>query len=247
MKKPYTIKSRGLFDPASGSPFKVSRSGIELFLDCPRCFYLNNCRGIRRPSGPPFNINSLVDRLLKKEFDAHRAAGTAHPIMRHHSIDAVPFPHPSLDEWRENFKGVRFHHAPTNLLVTGAIDDLWINSLKEVIVVDYKSTAKSGGVSIDADWQISYKRQMEVYQWLIRRQNLTVSSTGYFVYCNGQDNDSFNERIEFSVSVLPYVGNDSWVESTLHDLKACLMLEVAPKEANDCEFCGYVGAAANKL
>jgi hypothetical protein len=30
MKKPFTIKSRGLFDPKSDKPFKVSRSGIEL-------------------------------------------------------------------------------------------------------------------------------------------------------------------------------------------------------------------------
>ncbi|MBM4135172.1 MAG: PD-(D/E)XK nuclease family protein [Nitrospira sp.] len=243
MKKPYTVKSRGLFDPASESPFKVSRSGIELFLECPRCFYLNNRLGIRRPSGPPFNINSLVDRLLKKEFDAHRAAGTAHPIMRRHSIDAVPFPHSSLDEWRENFKGVRFHHSPTNLLITGAVDDLWVAPSKEVIVVDYKATAKAGTVSIDADWQISYKRQMEIYQWLVRRQGLTVSPTGYFVYCNGQDAEGFNERVEFKVSVLPYVGNDSWVESTLQGLKNCLMLDAAPEPSKNCEFCGYVSVA----
>ena len=111
----FKIKTRGLFDPTSDKPFKVSRSGIELFVGCPRCFYLNNRLGIRRPSGFPFNINSLVDRLLKKEFDVHRANGTTHPLMKQYGVDAVPYMHPEINVWRENFKGVQVNHEPTNL------------------------------------------------------------------------------------------------------------------------------------
>jgi PD-(D/E)XK nuclease superfamily len=195
MKKAFITKSRGLFDPLSDKPFKVSRSGVELFLECPCCFYLNNRLGIRRPSGPPFNINSLVDKLLKKEFDVHRVNATAHPLMTQYGVDAVPYQNAQIDEWRQNFKGVRYQHAATNLLFTGAVDDLWINPQGEVIVVDYKATAKSGDVSIDAEWQKSYKRQMEMYQWLVRKQGLTVLNTGFFVYCNGQDAEAFDGRI----------------------------------------------------
>jgi len=65
----------------------------------------------------------------------------------------------------------------------------------EIIIVDYKATAKSGDMTIDADWQMAYKRQMEVYQWLVRQQGFTVSDTGYFVYCNGQDAEAFDGRI----------------------------------------------------
>jgi hypothetical protein len=245
MKKQFTIKSRGLFDPKSDKPFKISRSGIELFLECPRCFYLNHRLGIRRPSGPPFTINSLVDRLLKKEFDFHRVAGSAHPLMQKYGINAVPFQHPQIDDWRANFKGVQHLHEQTNLLITGAIDDLWFNPENEVMVVDYKATAKSGEVSIDAEWQQSYKRQMEVYQWLVRKQNLKVSDTGYFVYCNGQDAAAFDGRIEFSVKLLPYVGTDHWVEGALLDLKACLIRDTAPTAPETCEYCGYTLARMN--
>jgi hypothetical protein len=90
MKKAFAIKSRGLFDPASNKPFKMSWSGIELYLECPRCFFINHRLGIRRPSSPPFNINSLVDRLLKKEFDVHRVNATTHPLMQQYGVDAVP-------------------------------------------------------------------------------------------------------------------------------------------------------------
>ena len=234
-----------MFDPNSEKPFKISRSAIELFLECPRCFYFNNRLGIRRPSGPPFTINSLVDRLLKKEFDFHRVAGSAHPLMQKYGINAVPFQHPQIDDWRANFKGVQHLHAPTNLLVTGAVDDLWRNPENEVMVVDYKATAKSGEVSIDAEWQQSYKRQMEVYQWLVRKQNLKVSDTGYFVYCNGQDAAAFDGRIEFAVKLLPYVGSDHWIDDALRDLKACLLNEIAPPASPTCEFCGYTLARIN--
>lgn len=239
MKRTFAIKSRGLFDPASTKPFKVSRSGVELFLECPRCFWLNHRRGIRRPSGPPFNINSLVDRLLKKEFDVHRVNGTAHPLMRQYGIDAVPFQHPQIDQWRENFKGIQVHHGSTSLIVTGAVDDLWINPAGEVIVVDYKATAKSGEVNIDAEWQMAYKRQMEIYQWLVRQQGLAVSDTGYFVYCNGQDAEAFDGRIEFAVKLLPYTGSDAWIEDALGALKNCLLSDEIPRRPTDCEFCGY--------
>ena len=239
MKKAFSVKKRGLFDPDSAKPFKVSRSGIELFLECPRCFYVNHRLGIRRPSGQPFNINSLVDKLLKKEFDVHRVNATTHPLMRQYGIDAVPFQHAQMEEWRENFKGVQTHHAATNLIVTGAVDDLWINPAGEIIVVDYKSTAKAGDVNIDAEWQMAYKRQMEMYQWLVRRQGLTVSNTGYFVYCNGQDAEAFDGRIEFSIKALSYTGDDRWVDGALSNLKACLMGDVIPDRSDDCAFCGY--------
>jgi hypothetical protein len=245
MKKEFAIKSRGLYPPKDGKPFKVSRSGIELFTECPCCFYLNNVKGIRRPSGPPFNINKAVDTLLKKEFDVHRAAQTAHPLMVKNGIDAVPFQHENMDIWRENFKGVQFLHEPTNILLTGAVDDIWINKKGELIVVDYKATSKIEEVNLDAEWQDGYKRQMEIYQWLLRKLDFKVSKTGYFVYCNGKtDRDGFNGRVEFDISVIPYTGDSSWVEKRVLDLKKCLDSSKIPNESMDCEFCGYAKVRA---
>jgi len=242
MKKEFKIKSRGLYEK-NDEPFKVSRSGIELFVECPCCFYLNNRLGIRRPSGPPFTINKTVDSLLKKEFDIHRAGKTQHPLMKKYGIHAVPFEHEKMDEWRENFKGIQYVHKSTNLLITGAVDDIWINKNKELIVVDYKATSKNSEINLEADWQMGYKRQMEVYQWLLRQLGFKVSKTGYFVYCNGKtDREAFDGKIEFDITLLPYEGNDEWIEETLLKLKKCLQSKKMPKLSEDCEFCGYIKA-----
>lgn len=242
-------KTRNLYTPGSREPFKLSRSKIDLFQQCGRCFYLDRRLGVERPPGFPFNLNSAVDALLKQEFDIHRAAGTTHPLIEKYGVDARPIPHAELNGWRENFTGVRFLHTPTNFLVFGAIDDLWQNSHGEYIVVDYKATSKDEAItSLDKDWHVGYKRQMEVYQWLLRQKGLTVSSTGYFVYCNGRkDRQAFDAKLEFDVTLIPYTGDTSWIEPVLERIHATLNAASVPAADSDCDYCRYRQAAGEVL
>lgn len=233
-------RTKNIYDPKSREPFKLSRSKIDSFINCPRCFYLDRRLGVGQPPGFPFNLNSAVDFLLKKEFDFHRAKGTAHPLMEKYKIDAVPFDHPKMDEWRENFKGVQFHHKPTNFIVTGAVDEVWENKKGEIMVVDFKATSKDSEVNLDAEWQDGYKRQMEIYQWLLRQNGFKVNSTGYFVYCNGKrDAKAFDGKLEFDIKVIPYKGDDSWVEGVLVDAQKCLANETIPECNKECDYCNY--------
>jgi ATP-dependent exoDNAse (exonuclease V) beta subunit len=139
-----------------------------------------------------------VDHFLKQEFDSYCVKNEQHPLQKEYGIDARPMSHDELDEWRRNFWGIKYLHEPTGLIVTGAIDDLWINSKEEYIVVDYKATAKDEAVAaLDKEWQNGYKCQMEVYQWLLRQNGLRVSNIGYFVYCTGKmDREAFDKRNE---------------------------------------------------
>ncbi len=230
-----------LFDPKSEASFKVSRSKIDLFMNCPLCFYLDCRLGVARPPGFPFALNSAVDALLKKEFDIHRAKKRPHQLMQAYGLkDVIPYEHENMDIWRSNFKGITFLHPTTNLLITGAIDDIWINEDNEVIIVDYKSTSKEEKVSLDKEWQIGYKRQMEVYQWLFRQNGFQVSKTGYFVYCNGKtDRAAFDAKLEFDIDLIPYTGDDAWIEKALIDIKSCLVSDTAPKPAKTCDYCAY--------
>ena len=125
-----------------GERWRLSRSKIDLFTECQRCFYIDNKLGIARPRGPAFTLNIAVDELLKKEFDMHRKQKTAHPLMDSYAIDAVPFQDKNMEIWRDNFKGVEYLHKETGIKVCGAVDDIWINKDEELLVVDYKATAK---------------------------------------------------------------------------------------------------------
>jgi CRISPR/Cas system-associated exonuclease Cas4 (RecB family) len=244
MSNSYIRERNKPYQPGQSEPFKISRSKIELFMQCPRCFWLDARLKIKRPAGPPFQINKAIDELLKKEFDSYRAEGKAHPMMIDNQINAVPMKHDDLNKWRYNFSGVATLHEPTNLHVFGAIDDLWVDKDGQTIVVDYKATAKATEVNLNADWQISYKRQLEVYQWLLRQNGLKVSDTGYFVYANGRlDLDGFFDKVEFRTKIISYTGNDNWVEPTIIKMKSCLEGEMPPvgtaAMGGPCDFCDY--------
>lgn len=241
----YTRAYNQPYQAGQTAPFKVSRSKIELFKQCPRCFWLDARLKIKRPNGPPFNINKTIDELFKKEFDHYRGKGEPHPLMTDNGVKAVPFAHKDLDTWRYNFTGVTALDKTTNFHVFGAIDDVWVNDEGELIVVDYKATSKASGVGIDSDWQISYKRQLEVYQWLLRQNGFKVNDTGYFVYTNARiDVDGFGDQLEFQTKVIPYSGNADWVEPTLVKMKACLENDKMPPigtaaMGGPCDFCSY--------
>ena len=244
MSEYYTARrTRGLYDALSDEPFKLSRSKIDLFLECPACFYLDRRLGVGRPPGFPFALNSAVDHLLKLEFDIHRTNGTKHPLIEKYSVDARPVAHKDLEKWRHNFTGVQYLHEPTNLLIFGAIDDLWQNSKGEYIVVDYKSTSKNEEITkLDKAWQDGYKRQMEIYQWLLRANGYKVSDTGYFVYCNGRtDRKAFDAKLEFDITLIPYEGSDVWIEKTIIKIQKCLMGKM-PEASPKCDYCNFVSA-----
>lgn len=232
---------RNLYDPSSTEPYRLSRSKIDLFLNCPRCFYMDRRLGVAQPPGYPFSLNSAVDKLLKKEFDIHRAEGSAHPLMKAYGLDAVPFSHAKMEEWRDSLRrGVTVPIEGTHVVVTGGVDDVWVKPDGELLVVDYKATSKEDEVTLDADWQIGYKRQMEFYQWLFRKNGFTVSPTGYFVYCNGDtDKEAFDGKLEFEIKLLPYTGDDGWVEKTIRDAIVCLDSDTMPTSGEECDFCLY--------
>lgn len=243
----YTRQRSAPYQPGQSAVYKISRSKIELFKQCPRCFWLDARLKICRPDGPPFNINKTIDELFKKEFDRYRSQGEPHPLMVDHQVAAIPFAHKDLNTWRHNFTGVTALHQPTNLQVFGAVDDIWINDSGELLVVDYKATSKASGVSIDSEWQISYKRQMEVYQWLLRQNGFSVNNTGYFVYTNARiDLDGFEDHLKFHTKLIPYTGSDTWVEPTLTAMKACLEGDMPPvgtaAMGGPCDFCAYARA-----
>lgn len=235
----YKKRTRNLFSPDNDAPFKVSRSKIDLFTQCPRCYFLDARLGIGRPSMPAFTLNIAVDELFKKEFDIHRAKKTTHPLMKEYEIDAIPYDHPDIKRWRTNFTGIQALHAPTNLLVFGAVDDVWVNPKGEIMVVDYKATSKRGEINLDEGWGPQYKRQLEVYQWLLRQNGFKVSDIGYFVYANGdKDKEVFDKRLEFNIEIIEHIGDDSWIDSRLRNLKKCLLGDIPP--INDtCEHCAY--------
>jgi hypothetical protein len=233
-----------------GKKWKLSRSKIDFFLECPRCFYLDNKLGTKRPGFPSFNLNIAVDELFKKEFDAHRVAQTPHPIMSQYKLEMIPFAHQDLELWRDNFTGLMATDQQTGLIVSGAVDDIWVTSNGELIVVDYKSTSKSERIDQlgDSPWEQQYRRQLGVYRWLLEQKGFTVSETAYLVYANADKTaPAFDNTLHFETTLVSVPTTTDWIPPTLLAIKTTLEADDLPPVGERCEYCPYREAAGKKL
>jgi hypothetical protein len=246
------MRNKNLFDPNTDEPFKLSRSKVDLFCQCPRCFYLDRKLGISPPGSAPYTLNNAVDALLKKEFDACREKGEIHPFLKENGIEAVPFSHPEIENWRNNKVGIQHLHLPTNFLLFGAIDDVWQLTSGELIIVDYKAKAtdkeitlepkkKKDGEIVKTDrYLLGYKRQIEFYQWLFRKNGFKVYNTAYFLFANAQKGrSSFDDQLTFEKMLITHEGDGSWIEPTIEAIAQCLSREKPPEAAVDCDYCQY--------
>ena len=235
------------FDPNTEDPFTVSRTRIQNFLDCPRCFYVQNRHGVKALGSLPFRLNSATDTLLKKTFDTAREKQIPHRYFKEKKIDLVPFKHEKMDEWRENFQGVKHHYEKTNLIVQGAVDEILIDlNTKELSPIEFKSTQTNAAESVQylgKSYHKQWKNQLEIYGYLLEKNGFKISEDSYIVFCNAEINhEEWNEKLNFKVQVINYKMDYSWVESTLDKIKELLLQNNTPdfSDPDYCDMCRYL-------
>ena len=223
---------------------KLSRSTVERYLNCPRCCVLEKNYKIKPPS-LPFTLNIAVDNLCKNEFDYYRAIQKPHPLFIQNKIDAVPFKHKDIDIWRDNFRGLRYKSKSLNYDFGGAIDDVWQKNNGDLIVADVKATSRNKFDWDDTfnkyEYPKGYKRQLEMYQWLFKKNGFNVSKEAYIIYLNGIKNKEFFKNIlEFEVHVIKLNCTTDWVENKIIETVQLLRSNNFPKPSISCEHCNYL-------
>jgi hypothetical protein len=235
------MKSERTYNPDPSSHLRMSRTKLELFKRCERCFYLDLRLNVKQPPGFPFSLNNAVDTLLKREFDLYREQAKPHPYMDSIGVKAIPFQHKNLEAWRDPLRaGIAFVHEPSRIELYGGVDDIWITDKDEIIIVDYKATSKEKEVTLDEPWQDGYRRQADIYAWLFLQNGFKLYPTAFFVYCNGLSTVArFDEKLIFEVKVLPYELSLGWIDEALINARKCLEGESIPKLTPTCDFCKY--------
>ena len=249
-----------------GDRWKLSRSKISGYVKCPKCSYLDNVLGLAQPFGFPFNLNEAIDSALKNESNYIRKqlqAGHTLPFPQAMetmptSLELVmeqnqmrPFIHPDVPQWQKKFGGVEHFHKPTGMPLSGMLDDVWTTVDPKddtLFVVDYKGTAKAE-MPKDLKSLIydDYRQQLEIYQYLLRKNGFNVSSKGYFIYAIANKNpENLNYYLELEIALIECVGDDSWIEDKLKEIKGCFdrprSEAINIRSGDDCNFCKYRGA-----
>ena len=240
-------RSSSKFVPNKNQPFRISRSKFNDFLTCMRCFYMDRVMGLVSPSMPGWTLNETVDLLLKKEFDLCRDFQIPHRIFYKYGLEnVVPFKHKDIDKWRDSLHhGLNYKLEGTNITLFGGIDDVWFNQEEEnLIVVDYKSQSNKRPVTTEhylaGVYHQSYKVQLEFYSFLLNKMGFNVSSMGYFYVCNAdRQASSFEGKIVFDETLIPYELNTNWIEEKILEMLSILNSYKIPAANPSCENCAY--------
>jgi len=238
---------RSSYKPNQKDDFKISRSKFSDFLTCPRCFYMDRVLGLAEPSTPGWALNSATDELLKREFDVCREKQIPHRLFERYGLDhVVPFKHNEMDTWRDALRGgIIQKFEDTNIILTGGVDDIWLNTkTQELIVVDYKSQASMNEVEpvsyLNNVYHEGYKLQMDFYNYLLNCRGFKTSSISYFLVVNADRTaDGFYEQMKFSETLIPYKNDVSWIPKKLREMIKTMNSNTVPDSHESCENCAY--------
>ena len=223
-------------------PYPLSRTKVDLFNDCRKCFYNDIVHGIKRPLGPPLVINNAIDQVLKKEIETFRVEQRKHPLLAKLNEDFVPAMHDKLNDWKNSFKGIRYVHKECNLELFGSLDDLWFNRKnKSYSVVSYKYTSKKETLT-EEHIPHSYWKQLSFYNYLLKKNNINVSNKNYIVYVNGIKNtDKFENKLNFEIKIFNSKANLDWIDEAVTKIYKILQSDNHPAPSQYCKYCQYVG------
>tara|TARA_B100000674_G_scaffold477962_1_gene474448 strand:- start:151 stop:870 length:720 start_codon:yes stop_codon:yes gene_type:complete len=223
---------------------KFSRSTVEKYLSCPRCCVLEKNHKIKPPS-LPFTLNNAVDNLCKNEFDYYRFRQEPHPLFIQHNIKAIPYNHHNLNTWRSNFQGIRHRSLSHKYDFGGAIDDVWVKENGDLIIADVKATSKNNfdwsETCKNYEYPKAYKRQLEMYQWLFKKNGFKVADEAYLIYFNGKKNeDFFHNTLQFETHIIKLTCSTDWVEKKVLETAQLLRSKEFPSPSKNCELCNYL-------
>ncbi|MGA2418288.1 MAG: hypothetical protein ABSF55_03555 [Candidatus Staskawiczbacteria bacterium] len=231
----------------NGKAIQLSPNSLNLFLECPHCFWLDKNLGIKRPPPYPYALNSAVDTLLKEEFDAYRAKNLIHPLLKENNIKAHLFPNQKLlNQWRNNFAGIRYFDKDLEATLFGAVDDVLEfddpprpgEAGKKIAPLDYKSTGSSAANVYDR-----FQLQLDTYTFLMEKNGFETPRKGYLAFYIVDKSRGFIDRLPFRKEMVEIETNPSDIYEIFKDAVVCLKSPTPPPHSQDCPFSKWLKGA----
>ncbi|MEA3452794.1 MAG: PD-(D/E)XK nuclease family protein [Patescibacteria group bacterium] len=209
---------------------KISPKALNLYFECPLCFWLEKNKGVKRPSPFPYELNTEVDELLKQDFDKHRARGGKHPLLEANNIPAILFQNQKLlNEWRDNSKGLSY--SEDKLTLFGVLDDILDFGDGKLAPFDYKSTGKSIPKIYDR-----FQLQMDVYTYLLEKNGYSTPRKGILAFYIVDKENPFEDKLPFRKEIHIIDTDPSYIPKIFKEAVECLQNEAPSSHSAECLF-----------
>lgn len=220
---------------------RLSKSALENFNRCARCFWLEKVQEIKQPQGIRAGVPMGIDRCLKGHYDAHRATKTVPPEL----VGCVPgglYPEDrlSMKDLRNWRKGLTV--AVEGFELSTALDDLLFDpATGRYNMIDYKSKAR---LTDEEETRKYYQTQADASDLALNANGYPTDGATYFVYYSpvSVDASAPSPAVPFrwNAQVIRITADHARVKDLLARAGRCLEAPNAPAGSPACEQCNYL-------
>lgn len=207
---------------------KISPKSLDLYFECPKCFYQLKNENIKRPGQFPYELNLEVDEILKQEFDYYRKEGKKHPLLEANNIPGKLFENQILlNEWRT--KGLSYIEDKVQLY--GLIDDIIDFGEGKLAPFDYKSTGKN--ISKISD---RFQLQMDIYTYLLEKNGYSTPRKGIMAFYLIDKDNEFKDKLPFRKEIKIIDTDPKYITRLFKEVIKFLKKDQPFAHSEECEY-----------
>ncbi|MBU0708008.1 PD-(D/E)XK nuclease family protein [Patescibacteria group bacterium] len=208
-------------------------TGLNLFSDCPRCFWLHYNEGIHRPRGIFPSLPGGMDLVIKDYMDIYRKQGALPPELNGKVIGKLMPDLELMNKWRNWRTGLEYEDKKIQAVLFGALDDCLLSG-KKYIPLDYKTR---GSAPRAGDSERYYQTQLDTYALMLSENGYETASYGYLLYYYPKTVKE-NGKVQFHTAVVEVSTDLSRAKKTFEDAVK-LLHGPLPKKHSSCEYCTW--------
>lgn len=209
----------------------LSPSKLNLFLECPLCFWLSEVKNIHRPKGVVPSLPGGMDILIKKYFDKYRALGESPPEIKE-KVKGKPLGLDLLKKWRHWKTGLRYEDKKLNAILYGALDECFVD--KDIYIpVDYKTR----GFDLIEDPRKYYQTQLDCYALFLESNGYKHASFGYLIYYIPKEIQE-DGLVRFTIEPIK-IETDPKRARAIFEEAVKLIRGPQPESHSECEYCAW--------
>lgn len=219
---------------------KLSPSALNLFNGCPRCFWLEKNKNIKRPRGIFPSLPGGMDLVIKTYFDRYRSIDQLPPEVIGKVSGKLFSNSVILEKWRSwRATNLCYEDKTLNAILSGALDDCLVEDGLH-IPLDYKTR----GSELTEDPRKYYQTQLDCYCLILESSGYKTKGVAYLLYYWPLEVKE-EGMVRFHVEPIKIETNIESAKKVFSDAIILLNREI-PKGSSDCEYCNLVANRKNE-